>query len=141
MGSCLSLCSESIKKYCESGDTSKVKKDKVKRERKYLGGIADTVAVWDTIVPVGQREMMCPICNINKMIMTVRKEKKGEKTEGVWEIGHIKAFAEGGNEDIENLRPICKKCNRAMGKTHMKQYCINKVPTERLEETLRLLRL
>ena len=56
------------------------------------------------------------------------KKYMGYKTEGKcyccrmetisvfnFEIGHNKAKAKGGSNDIENLRPICKGCNTSMG--------------------------
>ena len=36
--------------------------------------------------------------------------------------GHILAWKEGGNENVENLRPICLKCNSSMSNTHMDYY-------------------
>ena len=32
-----------------------------------------------------------------------------------FEVGHNKAHANNGPDDIENLRPICGNCNKAMG--------------------------
>jgi 5-methylcytosine-specific restriction endonuclease McrA len=39
-----------------------------------------------------------------------------------WEAGHVIAEANGGNTDIENLRPVCMSCNRSMGKTNMFEF-------------------
>lgn len=39
-----------------------------------------------------------------------------------YEAGHIKSRAKGGVADIDNLRPICRQCNRSMGTTEMKEY-------------------
>jgi 5-methylcytosine-specific restriction endonuclease McrA len=32
-----------------------------------------------------------------------------------FQVGHNKAVAKGGSDNIENLRPICGPCNRGMG--------------------------
>jgi len=32
-----------------------------------------------------------------------------------FEVGHNKAFTKGGKWNINNLRPICRTCNRSMG--------------------------
>lgn len=36
-----------------------------------------------------------------------------------FEAGHVKARNKGGKNNIENLRPICSKCNREMGDSNM----------------------
>lgn len=37
-------------------------------------------------------------------------------------IGHVKAFADGGDESINNTIPICMSCNLAMKTTNMNEY-------------------
>ena len=32
-----------------------------------------------------------------------------------FEVGHNKPFSKGGTWNINNLRPICRTCNRSMG--------------------------
>ena len=49
----------------------------------------------------------CPICNIRELLS------------GDFQVGHIKARAEGGSDKIDNLYPICGKCNQCMGTMHM----------------------
>lgn len=39
-----------------------------------------------------------------------------------WQAGHVVAFAEGGPETVENLRPICGQCNTSMGKMNMHEF-------------------
>lgn len=39
-----------------------------------------------------------------------------------FEVGHNKAVAKGGKDNITNLRPICSNCNRAMGTMSIEQY-------------------
>ena len=39
-----------------------------------------------------------------------------------FEAGHIKSFYNGGDINIENLRPICKVCNIKMGSTNWDEY-------------------
>lgn len=36
-----------------------------------------------------------------------------------WDCGHIVAKSRGGSDDIDNLRPICRGCNSAMGTENM----------------------
>lgn len=38
---------------------------------------------------------------------------------GDWEAGHIMSVKEGGTDTLDNLRPICKSCNRSMGTENM----------------------
>jgi hypothetical protein len=42
-----------------------------------------------------------------------------------WECGHIHAEAQGGAITEDNLRPICKPCNRSMSSQHMYLYMFN----------------
>ena len=36
--------------------------------------------------------------------------------------GHILAEANGGTQELNNLRPICRQCNQGMGTMHMLDY-------------------
>lgn len=40
----------------------------------------------------------------------------------IFEVGHIVSSADGGGDNIDNLRPICRDCNRSMGTTNMDYY-------------------
>lgn len=39
-----------------------------------------------------------------------------------FEVGHNKAHAKGGSDDISNLRPICRSCNSGMGTKSIEWY-------------------
>lgn len=39
-----------------------------------------------------------------------------------FEAGHVVARANGGEDTVENLRPICSLCNKSMGKENMLDY-------------------
>lgn len=52
-------------------------------------------------------------------------EREISYMQGRWECGHVISYATGGEDKVENLRPICFTCNRGMGTSHMKEYCIN----------------
>jgi len=39
-----------------------------------------------------------------------------------FQVGHVKAVAKGGKDNINNLRPICSPCNRGMGTMSIEQY-------------------
>ena len=39
-----------------------------------------------------------------------------------FQVGHNKAVAKGGRDNISNLRPICGPCNRGMGTMSIEKY-------------------
>lgn len=41
-----------------------------------------------------------------------------------WHAGHVVAWAKGGEDTVENLRPICAQCNTSMGKMNMGLYVV-----------------
>ena len=41
-----------------------------------------------------------------------------------FECGHVLAVSNGGSNTIENLRPICSKCNKSMGSKNMIDYVV-----------------
>ena len=39
-----------------------------------------------------------------------------------WHAGHIIAHANGGRDNVENLRPVCISCNLSMGTENMDDF-------------------
>lgn len=87
------------------------------RKRKIFS-IKDNGITWENIFGKNY-EATCKICEKNKM------EALNKET---WHMGHIVAFAEGGSDDLDNMRPICVECNKSMGKKHLVEYCKEKYP-------------
>lgn len=46
----------------------------------------------------------------------------GIRYETIWEAGHILSVKEGGKDVKENLRPLCRCCNRSMGTMNMDKF-------------------
>ncbi len=51
----------------------------------------------------------CPICS-----NSIQRDN--------FEAGHIIAVAEGGDNNIDNLKPLCKNCNRSMGSENLEDF-------------------
>jgi hypothetical protein len=79
------------------------------------------MAVWDRYFPK-QRIGNCLICNDEIDI--------SDK----WEAGHIISHSKGGNDNIENLRPICVNCNRSMKATNMNEWALQNYPQSFISE-------
>ena len=45
-----------------------------------------------------------------------------EITRDTFEAGHIVSAANGGDDNIENLRPLCRSCNRSMGAENLNKF-------------------
>ena len=59
---------------------------------------------------------LCPICNI----ATISFDD--------YECGHIISEKNGGHSTIDNLIPICNKCNKSMNSTNLNEWCFNYFP-------------
>lgn len=66
--------------------------------------------VWNKEFGISIGEAKCPVCNINII------------NQMNFECGHIIAEANGGQVTIDNLRPVCNKCNTRMGTKNMNEY-------------------
>jgi hypothetical protein len=52
-----------------------------------------------------------------------------------WEQAHVTAVAEGGSNDLENLRPTCVGCNRSCGTENLLVWCAREYPSSTLLRT------
>ena len=66
--------------------------------------------LWENYFGKNYNDQTCPVCEQTKISIIH------------FEAGHIIAAANGGDDTLDNLRPICEKCNRSMGTEHMDLY-------------------
>lgn len=80
------------------------KKYKPTAQKKPRKTIPKTVKsdVWDKYIGKTHGVGKCSCC-------------KNEIDSKNFECGHVKSVKEGGEDTVENLRPICSKCNKSMG--------------------------
>ncbi len=78
--------------------------------------------VWKTYIG-NNITQPCPICEITEI------------TSFSFECGHVISECNGGTNDIENLRAICKSCNSSMGIKHMYQYALEFYPNASIIKT------
>jgi hypothetical protein len=65
---------------------------------------------WNTHIGVATGQTLCLCC------------KKNNISQLEFVCGHVLAHSQGGSIAIENLRPICQKCNIDMSDEHMFQF-------------------
>lgn len=104
-----------------------------KTKKRKVFGTPDTARIWNNIYgnEVITSKVTCKICQISKFEFSERTK---------WHIGHVIAFSREGPDEIENLRPICSKCNKSMGSKSIMDYCKEKYP-DRYEEIMASLKL
>lgn len=66
--------------------------------------------VWFKYVGCNKPSAKCYCCNVTPI------------TFFDFECGHVIAKSKGGENTVENLRPICGLCNRSMGNQHMTEF-------------------
>ena len=75
--------------------------DQPKRKRKTIPrAVSNTV--WAKYIGINKPEGQCYVCRRTIHITD-------------FDVGHNKAIAKGGKDNISNLRPICRTCNASMG--------------------------
>jgi 5-methylcytosine-specific restriction endonuclease McrA len=78
-----------------------------KRTRK-----ANRHLVWNKYIGADLFQHNCFCCKRNRITVTD------------YESGHVQSVATGGSDELDNLRPICRQCNRSMGTMHMRDYVL-----------------
>lgn len=76
----------------------------------------------------------CKLCERKELTFAIRTG------DNAWEVSHVIPFTDGGSDDISNLRPLCRSCNRSMGSRSFKDYIAENYPNkiERLTEVFKL---
>lgn len=65
--------------------------------------------LWDNTFSSNAGEGNCYVCST-----TINSKK--------FDCGHIIAVANGGSNDINNLKPICSTCNKSMGTKNLEEF-------------------
>lgn len=68
--------------------------------------------VWNTFIGANIPIHKCLCCLKTTICMTD------------FQVGHVLSEHDGGNLNIDNLRPICASCNISMGTINMKDYVV-----------------
>ena len=86
----------------------------VARPKRAKNKITPTVriACWTNQIGMDVRTSKCLCCKIQDI------------TQLTFECGHIIAESDGGTLAIDNLMPICHKCNNSMGTMNMKEFMV-----------------
>jgi len=111
-------------------DLRRIEQDLMKKlgegERKTGHGIPKGVRidVWEKYVGKNEYEGKCYVCDESINITN-------------FEVGHNKAVAKGGSDRIENLRPICRKCNSSKGTMSIEVYKRKHYPMSKRKQTAR----
>lgn len=79
-----------------------MEKKREKKERKRLS-LTKRTTLWDTYIGTDFGRILCPYCGVNKI------------SQLSFEAGHVISRKDGGDIDIENLRPLCNSCNKSLG--------------------------
>lgn len=78
------------------------------KRKKFSKSLRDQV--WIKYMGMKKTEGKCYCCKIRTIHFTD------------FEIGHNKSVAKGGKDNISNLKPICRTCNRGMGTKSIEWY-------------------
>jgi 5-methylcytosine-specific restriction endonuclease McrA len=98
-----------------------------KKRKQY--SVSDTAKIWKSVFG-STMEGVCKLCGESRLAFETRTGTDA------WEISHIIPHRDGGSdEDLNNLRPLCRSCNRSMGKREFKSFAFERY-TERYDDIL-----
>lgn len=90
--------------------TDNTKEIKTPKKKKEKIPAAVRKIIWNTYIGKDKNVGKCLCCNAEEISNTN------------FECGHIKSEKNGGEVNIENLRPICGHCNKSIGSNNMDEF-------------------
>ena len=90
--------------------TDKYKETKIPKKKKEKIPAAVRKIVWNTYIGKDKNTSKCLCCSAEDISNTN------------FECGHIMSEKNGGEVNIENLRPICGHCNKSIGGNNMDEF-------------------
>lgn len=97
------------KKITNTNNSNKI--DERKSKRKTIPKLLKN-KVWDVYIGKEKGIANCYSCNITEI------------SKNNFECGHNIAVSNNGDDNIDNLRPICSECNKSMGSMNLEDYKI-----------------
>ncbi len=88
--------------YMKEPEIPKIKKKKFSLTKKKI--------IWNTYFDEQIGKAKCYCCNITEIVQIS------------FNCGHVISEANGGTDNIDNLRPICQSCNSSMGTKNMFEF-------------------
>jgi hypothetical protein len=83
-----------------------------KEDRKRKSFSPGTITkVWRSVY--SDFEAVCIMCKETPIKLEERQS---------WHVSHVIPFSKGGSDELENLRPLCSKCNHRMSNQSFKDY-------------------
>jgi hypothetical protein len=103
-----------VKKEVKEVDKKEDKEEKPKKisKKKEKIPVAVRKIVWNTYIGKDNKSGKCLCCDSEDISNTN------------FECGHIKSEKNGGEVNIENLRPICGNCNKSIGSNNMDEFMV-----------------
>ena len=74
-----------------------------------------TTQVWNEYIGIEIGQIKCPVCKVNEI------------NQRNFECGHVISEIKGGETKLENLRPLCNKCNKSIGTNEMDKTLWNNI--------------
>lgn len=69
--------------------------------------------VWNKWIGASVGTCLCPLCQKHKI----------QQLGTTWSCSRVLSTANGGENKVENLRPVCTSCHQFTGKMSMREYC------------------